>query len=245
MCRFFYYAIALIVLTSSTVMAIREDKTSDVLQMDTNMSDMMSISQPDPSIRFLQTLTNQQQDIQNLNSAIQQNQQEAVVERARMDQRIDFFYLIFWCLIAINAFFLLIIIILFIKMKSLSNKIRKQPSIDSFLPPSAGPEPATFSQPKQPKQPAKKKQPFTPQKFDLSTMNEDEELDELLSSVKEDDIAALFPDRSNDNFFQHFQGEINRERDQLNPSSEKKAVTSDEDELLDELINEHFPDKKS
>jgi hypothetical protein len=206
------------------------------------MDTMMSLSQPDPNMRFLQTLTNQQQDIQNLNAALQKNQQESEVEMTRIDQRIDFFYLIFWCLIAINAFFFLIIIVMGVKIKSLSNKISQQPSIESFLPPISKPEPPTF------KQPTKKKQPSLPQKIDLTGLNEDEELDELLDSVKDDDIAAIFPDSSNDNFFQYFQGEIDRERKQLNRSKDANSqlsTDSNEDELLDELINQHFSGKSS
>ncbi|MBF0451719.1 MAG: hypothetical protein HQK75_13525 [Candidatus Magnetomorum sp.] len=244
MYRFLVYAWIILCFSATSAMAIREDKPSELLQMDTNMSDLMSLPQPDSSLRFLQTLTNQQQDIQNLNATLQKNHQESSVGLTRLDQRIDFFYLLFWCLIAVNAFLFLIIIIMGIKIRSLSKKIRQQPSIESFLPSAIEPEPATF------KLPPSREPPVSRKKFvqSMPSHAEDEELDELLSSVKDDDIAALFSDKPNENFFQYFQSEIDRERTQLSQPAEsnpQKARSSSEDDLLDDLIETHFSDKDS
>ncbi|KPA18446.1 conserved hypothetical protein, membrane [Candidatus Magnetomorum sp. HK-1] len=212
---------------ATSALAIREDNSSGLLQMDTNMSELMSLPQPDSSLRFLQTLTNQQQDIQNLNLNLQKNEQESKVQITRLEHRIDFINLLLWCLIAMNAVLVIILMIMAIRIRSLSKKIN-QPMI----------EPLETSEPIAPSTleriPASSTQSIQLKK---SPQSEDDELEELLSSVKDDDIAALFSDDPDQNFFQHFQNEIDRERSQFKKSPSKH---SDENDALDKLLDEQF-----
>jgi len=209
--------------------AIRDDSSSGLLQMDTNMTELMSLPQPDSSLRFLQTLTNQQQDIQNLNLNLQKNEQESKVKITRLEHRIDFISMLLWCFTILNALLLLSLMFMALKIRSLSKKI-KQPVVESI----ETSEPISTTS-------IERKKPEMQTSFQLNTSSkaedEEKELEELLSSVKEDDIAALFSDNPDQNFFQQFQNEIDRERSQF---KQPKTKSSNEDEDLDKLLDEKF-----
>jgi hypothetical protein len=211
---------------------------SSGFQMDTNMSETIPQKQNDSTLRFLQVLTNQQEEIQNLNLAIQQEKRKSIIERENLSHRISFMSFLLWGILAINGVLLFIVIIMGFRLKSFSKQIEaiqiemdalqtetKSPSLDrnDTISPKIN----------------QKKQNRPEQFLDLSP-SEEQELEGLLAS---DHDRTIFSDNGNgQEFFKQFQSEIDRERMQLNHSDKSDSEKSEND-LLDELIEQHFSDE--
>jgi len=240
--------LALIILTPS-LWAMNDDNTG--FQMDTSMSETLAPSQNDSTLRFLQTLTNQQEEIQNLNLTIQQNKRNAKIESENLDHRISFITFLLWGVLAINGILLFILIIMGFRLSSLSRKINAfQVEMDAiqteiktlpFADPTDKPSPKVKG----------KKQILPAETLDLSQA-EEQELEGFLASGHDTGIS----EDEGKNFFQHFQSEIDRERTQLKQTSKSETESEQslseqtsqissksENELLDELIEAHFSDE--
>jgi hypothetical protein len=201
--------------------------------MDTNMSETMPHKQNDSTLRFLQTLTNQQEEIQNLNLALQQEKRKTKIERENSNHRISFVTFLLWGVLSINGVLLFIIIIMGFRLKSFSNQLKGiQIEMDAIQTEMRG---LSFSEndPPSPKVKLKTtKRP--PEGLDLSP-SEEQELEGLLAS---DADKSILSDNEGQNFLKKFQNEIDRERSQLTGAESEKS----ENDLLDELIAQHFSD---
>jgi len=224
----------LLCIFSSLVWAVSEDPSG--FQMDTNMSDTMPLKQSDSTLRFLQALTNQQEEIQNLNLALQQEKRKSKIERENLTHRISFITFLLWGVLAINGVLLFIIIIMGFRLKYFSNQIKAiQAEMDALQTEIKTPPIAENDTPS-PKRKIKQQKQAS-EIFDLSP-SEEQELEGLLASDHDNTIIS---DNEGKNFFNQFQSEIDRERSQLNPSG-KSETDKSENDLLDELIEQHFSD---
>jgi len=222
----------LLFISSSLVWAINEDSSG--FQMDTNMSESMALKQTDPTLRFLQALTNQQEEIQNLNLSLQQEKRNSKIERENLNHHISFVTFLLWGVLAINGVLLFIIIIMGFRMKAFSNQLKsihtEVDAIQTEITPPSFAEKETIS----PKI-KRNKQKLPPDDIDLSP-SEEKELEGLLVSGHDNTILS---DNEGQNFFKQFQTEIDRERSQLKHSDQSDTEKSEND-LLDELIEQHF-----
>jgi hypothetical protein len=205
--------------------------------MDTNMSETIPPKQNDSTLRFLQALTNQQEEIQNLNLALQQEKRNSKIERETLDHQVSFVTFLLWGVLAINGVVLFIVIIMGFRLKSLSKQINAfQTEIDAIQTEiKAQPIDSEIDSPS-PKIKLKNQKRASENLF-LST-SEEKELEGLLASEPDKSILS---DHEGQNFLKKFQNEIDRERSQLNTSGKSETEKSEND-LLDELIEQHFSD---
>jgi len=229
----------LMFISSSLVWAINDDTSGfqmDTNLMDTNMSDNNSPKQNDSTLRFLQALTNQQEEIQNLNLAIQKEKRQSKIERENLEHRISFLSFLLWGVLAINGVLLFIFIIMGFRLRSFSSQMKAfQIELDAIqtevknipLPDNDQRSQASIFQ--------KQKTPSV--NFDLSP-SEEQELEGLLTSEHDNTIIS---DNEGQHFFNQFKDEIDRERAQLKQSNTPETEKSEND-MLDELIEQHFSD---
>jgi len=224
-------SVCLLFLSLSLVWAINEETAG--FQMDTNMSETMLQKQNDSTLRFLQALTNQQEEIQNLNLALQQEKRKTKIERENLTHRISFITFLMWGVLAINGILLFVIIIISFRLKSFSNQIISiQVEMDAIQ---TEMNALSFEEKEAPSPKLKLKNQKQPSEgLDLSP-SEEQELEGLLSSEAD---TSILSDSEGQNFFNKFQGEIDRERSQLIGKESEKS----ENDLLDELIEQHFSD---
>ena len=230
----FITALWLLCVSTSLVFALNEDPAG--FQMDTNMSETMLQKPNDSTLRFLQTLTNQQEEIQNLNLAIQQQKRKSKIERENLSHRVSFMSFLLWGILFINGVLLFIFIIMGFRLRSFSKKIEAtQSEMDAIQTEIKTP---SFAENETMAPNIKLKSQKRPeQDLDLSP-TEEHELEGLLAS---DHDSTVFSDNEGQNFFKQFQSEIDRERLQLKNSDKSEAEKSEND-LLDELIEQHFSD---
>jgi len=226
----------LMILSSSLVWAINEDTSG--FQMDTNMSETIPPKQNDSTLRFLQALTNQQEEIQNLNLALQQEKRNSKIERENLDHRISFVTFLLWGVLAINGVLLFIVIIMGFRLKFMSKQINAfQAEIDAIQTEiKALPIDSEMDTTPSPKIKLKKQKKGSENQF-LSP-SEEKELEGLLASEPD---STIWSDNEGQNFFKKFQNEIDRERSQLK-NSDKSETGKSENDMLDELIEQHFSD---
>jgi len=225
----------LLCISSPLVWAISEDTTG--FQMDTNMSETMNTKQNDSTLRFLQALTNQQEEIQNLNLALQQDKRKSKIERENLEHQISFVTFLLWGVLAINGILLFFIIIMGFRLKYFSRQIKAiQAEMDALQTEMKTINLADNNETPPPKIKIKK-QRLAPENMYLSP-SEEQELEGFLESDHENSILS---DNEGQDFLKKFQSEIEREQSQLNQSGNSDSGKSEND-LLDELIEQHFSD---
>jgi hypothetical protein len=201
--------------------------------MDTNMSETMNTKQNDSTLRFLQTLTNQQEEIQNLNLVLQQHKRKSKIERENLEHRISFVTFLLWGVLGINGVLLFIVIIMGFRLRFFSSQIKAiQAEMDAIQ---TEMKTSSLAENDTPPQIKLKQQKRPPENLYLSP-SEEQELEGFLESDHENSILS---DNEGQNFLKKFQGEIERERSQLNQSNNSEKSEND---LLDELIEQHFSD---
>jgi len=234
----YHYLIIICLLCSFSAPAHAiHEKLSEGFQMDTNMSKMPAYSQNDSTLRFLQTLTNQQEEIQNLNLSIQKNARESKIQKESLDHRISFLAFLLWGILAVNVLLFFFLVIMGLRMRALSKKVNKIQAVvrKPFVPNDQAASPQTDKSP-----------PIIPFDHLEMTEAEEKELESILTTDSSENMSDLPDNAPEQQFFHQFQNEIDRERSQLNPSRTSSKTSNDkeksENDLLDELIDQHFSD---